>query len=226
MLSQHQALIFSSQPFYSLLQSPPSGKHCACRSRLTESPFSSSASTHPDTLPDWNPQNPRERITIPELIKHPWVTLDGKFPIKSQREFRAEAAALEAAAAVAAAAAAATAASLRSGSAAAATATSTPTVRFSPLGLPSVAAQAALTAGGASGTGATASQEPYRERRIPREDYIHRLGSLSNREHTFQAGDVIMRQGDIGECVSQISMWMQGRGVWGFWQMGLFYSSL
>ncbi|MEW5301799.1 MAG: hypothetical protein WDW36_004637 [Sanguina aurantia] len=155
-------------------------------------------------------KNPRERITIPELIKHPWVTLDGKFPLKSQRELRAEASALEAAAAAAATAtAAATANSAPSTSASlsrAATASSTPTVRFSPASASSFTAptnSGNAPSGSAAAAGVTPT-EPYRERRIPRPDYIHALGSLSNREHVFQAGDVIMRQGEIGTHVMYI----------------------
>jgi len=33
-------------------------------------------------------KNPRERISLMELMKHPWVTMDGKFPLKSSRELR------------------------------------------------------------------------------------------------------------------------------------------
>lgn len=33
-------------------------------------------------------QNPRERITLQEVMKHPWATMDGRFPLKSTRELR------------------------------------------------------------------------------------------------------------------------------------------
>ncbi|MEW5317105.1 MAG: hypothetical protein WDW38_008433 [Sanguina aurantia] len=155
-------------------------------------------------------KNPRERITIPELIKHPWVTLDGKFPLKSQRELRAEASALEAAAVAAATATAAATANCPNSTSAslsrAATASSTPTVRFSPASASSFTVptpSGSAPSGGAAAAGVIPT-EPYRERRIPRPDYIHALGSLSNREHVFQAGDVIMRQGEVGTHVMYI----------------------
>ena len=33
-------------------------------------------------------QSPQERITLPELLKHPWVTMDGRFPIRSSRDLK------------------------------------------------------------------------------------------------------------------------------------------
>lgn len=33
-------------------------------------------------------QNPRERITMSELMKHDWVTMNKKFPLKPSRELR------------------------------------------------------------------------------------------------------------------------------------------
>ena len=33
-------------------------------------------------------QNPRERVPLADLMRHPWVTMDGRFPLKCHRELK------------------------------------------------------------------------------------------------------------------------------------------
>ena len=33
-------------------------------------------------------QNPRERILLTDMMRHPWVTMDGRFPLKCHRELK------------------------------------------------------------------------------------------------------------------------------------------
>ncbi len=35
-------------------------------------------------------QNPRNRISLPDIMRHPWVTMSGQFPLKSTRELKGE----------------------------------------------------------------------------------------------------------------------------------------
>lgn len=35
-------------------------------------------------------QNPRDRITLPEIMRHPWVTMSGHFPLKSTKDLKGD----------------------------------------------------------------------------------------------------------------------------------------
>lgn len=86
-------------------------------------------------------QSPKERITLQEVMKHPWVTMDGKFPLKSYRDLRP--------------------------------------------GETNDAHDGLVT-------GMTYEECNPRPQGLP--DLLH----LSSHERTFSAGEVIMRQGEIG----------------------------
>lgn len=87
-------------------------------------------------------KNPRERITLAEMARHPWVTLDGRFPLKCFRE-------------------------LKPGE------TNEEHDLLPEPGL----------------TFAKANPEP---------SILYNTAQLSNLEHTYKKGDIIMKQGDKG----------------------------
>ena len=63
--------------------SPPSAEEQAAhhRAQVCCSPLSRRAPFAPCRL-----QNPKERITLPKMMKHPWVTRRGSWPLRSMKE--------------------------------------------------------------------------------------------------------------------------------------------
>ena len=69
-----ESLRRTSEMRSSVLKSAAPQLHC-CRPLSRRDPFA------PCLL-----QNPKERITLPKMMKHPWVTRRGSWPLRSMKE--------------------------------------------------------------------------------------------------------------------------------------------